>query len=122
MRDSRLFTRTKPPSALRAAKHSTVRHVGWRNVCHLVVICLLVASPHRAVMRVTGSDPAMPGGQASSDTLLSTKGFDAPAVTGAFHYSQRALPASKGEVLRSWARALGGLERLRRIENIYVRG
>ncbi len=65
----------------------------------------------------------MAGGQAFSEALFLTKGFDAAAVTGAFHYSQRALPGSKeDEVLRSWARALGGSERLRRIENIYVRG
>jgi len=74
-------------------------------------------------MQVTGSDPEMAAGQALSDTLLSTKGFAVPAVTGALYYSQRARPGSKeGEVLRSWARALGGSERLRRIENIYVRG
>ena len=85
---------------------------------------LLAWTPsRRAVMQVAGSDPAMPGDQAFSDTLLLTKSFDAAAVTGAFHYSQRTLPGSKeGEVLRSWARALGEPERLQRIENIYVRG
>ena len=46
-------------------------------------------------MRVDGSDPGMPSGQARSDTLLLTKGFDAPAVTRALHYSLRGLPASK---------------------------
>ena len=74
-------------------------------------------------MQLAGSDPAIAAGLAFSDRLLLTKGFDAAAVTAASHYSQRAPPGSKeDEVLRSWARALGGSERLRRIENIYVRG
>jgi len=47
-----------------------------------------------------------------------------PDVTEAFfNYSQRAGSVSKeAEVLRGWARALGGLERLRQIENVYIRG
>jgi hypothetical protein len=90
MRQS-FMTETKSHHALCAAKHSTVRRVRWRRVCRLVVILgLLVTSPWRAVLQVTGSDPAMPGGQAFSETLLLTKDFAAPAVTGAFHYSQRA--------------------------------
>jgi len=70
-------------------------------------------------MQVAGSER----GKEFSEKVLLMKGFDAAAVRGSFPNSQRALPGSKEvEVLRRWARALGGSERLRQIENIYVRG
>ena len=117
------MTRTKRDDAKRAERCSILGRVRWRNVCPLVILSFLVASERQAAMQGGGSGSPMQGGQAFTDKLLLTNGVDAAAVTGAFGYSQRALPGSKeGEVLRSWARALGASERLRRIENIYVRG
>jgi|GEM_PF-47197 len=117
------MTRTKRDHAIRDAKCSTLQRVRRRNVRHLVVIiCFLVSSARQVYTHGAESRSPMRDAQEFSDTVFFTKG-EAAAVTGAFSSSQRALPGSKeDEVLRSWERALGGSERLRRIENIYVRG
>lgn len=101
------MTRTRLRYAPSAATRSILRGVLWRTLCYLVVILgLLAPASSRTVLRVTALDWAMPG-----------------AVTRAFHNSQGALTSPKAaEVLRRWAQALGGLERLERIKNIYIRG
>src|SRR5262245_20793021 len=97
------MTMTSPQQAVRSAKRS-FRGMGWKSVFLIPLAVSLTTSSSRAVMQLRGPDVA--------------------SVTEAFFdYSQRAVLVSKeAEVLRGWARALGGLERLRRIENIYIRG
>src|SRR5262249_25981297 len=96
------MTMTMPQQSLRATNWF-FRGVGWKSVSVILILVLSITSSSRALMQ------GRPDGAAVKEAF--------------FNYSQRAGTVSKeAEVLKGWARALGGLERLRRIENIYIRG
>lgn len=98
---------------LRAPERLKERRAAWSRYYYALIalcICTLLIQERR-------SDGAVANGIAHG-----SHAFAAPVLRSGSLFEQVRSDSKEKDLFRGWARALGGEERLRRIENTYIRG